>query len=444
MKNSNKLMEERGALVEELETILNTVSSESRDFTDEENERQDSIHAKIVDLDEAIQRAKNNEAVFTVAAGEAVSQSEAKEVNEIRGRFSMVKAITDIANKGGLEGLELEMVQEGRSEMQRVGQSARGNITIPSFLMRSEARANETYTVNAGSAPTQTQGDGVRGIDHLPMVEALRPVPVLERMGATVINATGDVVLPSLPDAEASTAQETSAIANIDGDFGDTKLQPKRFGMRMDLSRQLMHQADPALDAVIARDMSRALANALDKHVIADKFFATTNITDGSVASTSVAAATDYADLVSHEGGFLSQDPAGGNLCLLMDPTMASYLKGVVPTAGGPQLHLNGQVLGYDVFTSTQVEVTHVNAKDYFSGITSTTNDLDVRPIFFIDPSDLFIAQFGGIDITVDPYTLGHAGTIRLIANMYANADVRRAGSIRVLAGLTANQTAVA
>ena len=64
-----------------------------------------------MDLDEAIQRAKNNEAVFTVAAGEAVSQSEAKEVNEIRGRFSMVKAITDIANKGGLEGLELEMVR---------------------------------------------------------------------------------------------------------------------------------------------------------------------------------------------------------------------------------------------------------------------------------------------------------------------------------------------
>ena len=98
---------------------------------------------------------------------------------------------------------------EGRSEMQRVGQSARGNITIPSFLMRSEARANETYTVNVGSSTTQNQGDAVRGIDHLPMVEALRPVPVLERMGATVINATGDVVLPSLPDAEAVAAGET-------------------------------------------------------------------------------------------------------------------------------------------------------------------------------------------------------------------------------------------
>lgn len=440
MKNSNKLMEERGALVEELETILANVESESRDFTDEENERQDTIHNKIVDLDEAIQRAKNNEAVFAAAAGQAVSSSEAKEVSEIRSRFSISKAIADLTNKGQLDGVEAEMVQEGRSEMQRVGQSARGNITIPSFLMRSEARANETYTVN--STAGQNQGDATRGIDHAPIIEGLRPVPVLERMGGTVIQATGDLVLPSLPDASATATTEGTAVNNIDGDFGDTKLQPKRFAMRMDLTRQMMNQSDPTLDAVIARDMSVALANALDSHVISTNFLATSNITDGSVTSTTVCTATDYADLVSHEGGFLGQDPSGQNLVLLMDPTMAAHLKGVeLSTGSGLVLNQGNNVLGYDVFTSTNVAASSVVAKTYFSGITSATNTTTVRPIFFVDPSDLFIAQFGGIDITVDPYTLGHNGVIRLIADMYANANVRRAGSIRVLAGLTANAT---
>ena len=80
MKNSTKLMEQRGALVEELETLLNSVASEERDFTEEENEKQDSFHEQIADLDNAIQRAKNNEAVFAAAAGTASSQSEAKEV----------------------------------------------------------------------------------------------------------------------------------------------------------------------------------------------------------------------------------------------------------------------------------------------------------------------------------------------------------------------------
>ena len=134
MKNSNKLMEERGGLVEELESLLDNVTTEGRDFSDTENERQDEIHTKIADLDDAIQRAKNNEAVFAVAAGNASSKSEAKEVEQIRGKFSITKAIQDISNTGKLQGLEAEMAQEGRSELAKTGQSARGNLTIPSMM----------------------------------------------------------------------------------------------------------------------------------------------------------------------------------------------------------------------------------------------------------------------------------------------------------------------
>ena len=90
------------------------------------------------------------------------------------------------------------------------------------------------------------------------MIEGLRPVPVLERMGANVIQATSDLVLPSLPTADASKVDELGTLTNIDGDFSNVKLSPKRFGMRMDLTRQMLHQSDPQLDSIIARDMSVA------------------------------------------------------------------------------------------------------------------------------------------------------------------------------------------
>lgn len=436
MKNSKQLLEARGALVEELETILDTVATEERDFTEVENTRQDAIHREVAELDEAIKRARNNEAVFAAAAGEAVSQSEAKEVEQIRGRFSLGKAISDIANKGQLDGIELEMAQEGRSEMSATGASARGNLTIPSFLM-GEARANETYSVD--DANGQNQGEKVRGTEHAAMIEGLRPVPVLERMGATVIQATGDLVLPSLPNVEGSKVDEIGSLTNIDGDFGNVKLTPKRFGMRMDLTRQMLHQSDPQLDSVIARDMSVALANELDQFVIGTNLFGSSNITNGSVVDNDTCAATSYADFTAHEGAFLSNNPAGQNLALLMDPTMAAYLKGVSQSAGGAILNQGNEILGYPVFTSTNVATQHVDAQPYFSGIASGTNDVDIRPIFFIDPSDLFIARFGGLDVTVDALTLAHQGTIRLIANMYADANVRRAGSVQVLGGLTAD-----
>lgn len=440
MKNSNKLMEERGGLVEELESLLDNVTTEGRDFSDTENERQDEIHTKIADLDDAIQRAKNNEAVFAVAAGNASSKSEAKEVEQIRGKFSITKAIQDISNTGKLQGLEAEMAQEGRSELAKTGQSARGNLTIPSFLM-DEKRANESYGVNAGDGITlQNQGDKTRGIDHASIVEGLRPIPVLERMGATVIQATGDLVLPSLPNAEATTTSEGVSVSNVDGDFGGPKLSPKRFAMRMDLTRQMLNQSDPQLDAVIARDMSNAIANELDQYIIGTKLFASTNITDGSVVDADTCKATSYADFTRFEGEYLANNPAGPNHGILMDPVMAAYLKSVSQSTGGQILNVANEILGYNVFASTNVATQHVDADPYFSGITSTTNDVDIRPIFFLDASDLFIAQFGGLDVTIDPYTLSHTGVIRLLADYYADGNVRRAGSVQVLGGLTVNQ----
>ena len=431
-------MEERGALVEELEMLLDTVATEDRDFSEDENVRQDAIHKEVAELDTEIQRAKTNEAMFAAVAVEAVGQSEQKEQTQMRKKFSMSKAISDIVNKGGLEGLEAEMAQEGRNEMNSAGASARGNITIPSFLM-GESRANETYSVDDTNG--QNQGNKVRGVDHAPMVEGLRAESVLERMGATVIQATGNLVLPSLPNGAGSQVAEIADVANLDGDFGNVTLDPKRFSMRMDLTRQMLNQSDPALDAVIARDMSVALGNELDKYVINTNLFASTNITDATAAAADSYGATSYADLTSHEGAFLSNDPAGANLALLMDPTMAAYLKGVSQSAGGAILNVGNQVLGYDVFSSTNVGQKTVVADTYCSGIADADDTIGIRSIYFVDPSDLFIAKFGGLDVTIDSYTLAHQGTIRLIANMYANGNVRRSGSVQVLGGITANTT---
>lgn len=446
MKNSLKLKEQRATLVEELQAAVDLATSEDRDFTEAEETRQAEIHEEVKALDGKITKAEETEQILLRnAAVVAPAAAEAKEKQEVRGRFSISKAISDIVNKGQLDGLEAEMAQEGRSEMARFGKTSRGNLTIPSFLM--EGRANEPYgdaSSPGNSVTLQGQGSHLIGKDVQPLVEGLRPVPVIERMGATRIAATGDVVLPVLPNEAATTTNEGTTVSNIDGDFSSVTLSPERFAMRMDLTRQLLVQSAANLDSVIQADMSNAIANALDKKIIGDIFsqLATaSSITDGSVTSTTVCTATDFADLTSHEGGFLSQNPAGQNLAMLMDPTMASYLKGVESSAGGQVANLNNTVLGFPVFTSTNVETQSVVAKTYFSGITSTTNTTTVRPIFFLDPADIFYATFGNLDVTIDGFTEAHKGVVRLIADYYADGAIRRTGSGRILAGLTANAT---
>lgn len=446
MKHSLKLKEQRASLVEELQKIVDLAEAEERDFNTEEEARQGEIHAEVNTLDEKIVQAEKTEEVLlrNVAEVAAPAAAEKKEVEKIRGRFSISKAISDIVNKGHLDGIEAEMSQEGRRELSAMGKTTRGNLTLPAMLV--EGRANEPYGVSSspGNSVTLQGQSGIVGTDVAAMVEGLRPVPVLERMGATRIQAQGDVVLPSLPNEAATETNEGATVNNIDGDFQTVTLSPKRFAMRMDLSRQLLVQSAANLDSVIQADMANAIANKLDEDMIDDIFtqLATAgNITDGSTGSGTSATATDYLDLTNHEGGFLSQNPSGQNLAMLMDPTMASFLKQVSQSSGGAILNSGNEILGYPVFTSTNATTKTVVADTYFSGITDTDDTLVVRPIYFLDPADIFYAVFGQLDVTIDPYTSAHTGVVRLIADYYADGAIRRTGSGRILAGLTANTT---
>jgi HK97 family phage major capsid protein len=447
MKNSLKLKEQRAALVEELQATVDLATTEERDFNEEEETRQAEIHESVKELDNKIAKAEETEQILLRnVAGTAVSTSEAKEKEEVRGRFSISKAISDIVNTGQLSGLEAEIAQEGRSEMANFGKSVRGNLTIPSFIM--EGRANEPYgdSSSPGNSVTlQGQGSHLIGKDINPLVEGLRPVPVIERMGATRIAAQGDVVLPVLPNQDATVTNEGATVNNIDGDFSSVTLSPKRFAMRMDLSRQLLLQSAANLDSVIQADMANAIANALDKDIIDDiytQLIGASKFSSGSAASATSCAATDYQDLTTHEGGFLAQNPAGANLALLMDPTMAAALKGVSQSAGGQILNVGNEILGYPVFTSTNVATATVVAQTYFTSTITDANDtVATRPIFFLDPADIFYATFGNLDVTIDGFTEAHKGVVRLIADYYADGAIRRTGSGRVLHGLTVDTT---
>ncbi|MDB4694394.1 hypothetical protein OAF30_03090, partial [Flavobacteriales bacterium] len=248
MKNSLKMKEQRATLVEELQASVDLATTEERDFTEAEESRQGEIHTEVQALDGKITKAEETESILLRNVAGSAPVSEKKEKQQIRGAFSISKAISDIVNTGRLEGLEAEMAQEGRSEMANMGKTTRGNLTLPSFFM--EGRASEPYGTESsptGGATLQGQS-GIIGTDVNPLAAGLRPVPIIEQMGATRIQAQGDVVLPVLPNQDATQTGEGATVNNIDGDFSAVTLSPKRFAMRMDLSRQLLIQSAANLD----------------------------------------------------------------------------------------------------------------------------------------------------------------------------------------------------
>ncbi len=57
------------------------------------------------------------------------------------------------------------------------------------------------------------------------------------------------------------------------------------------------------------------------------------------------------------------------------------------------------------------------------------TNQVDANTVFFGNWADCILASWGGIDVTVDPYSVAETATVRLIINAFVDVGVRHAAS---------------
>lgn len=457
MKTSNKLMEERGALVEELETLLDTVASAERDFSDTENERQDEIHAKIVDLDDSIQRAKNNEAVFTKKSNKAVavdmrsSASAENEMASIAKKFSLTEGIRSLAQGRPLEGVLREMDQEARKEANESGISLRGEFNIPAALSYGKRTA---YGVSSADANIHTSSniDGMLQDNSFEAALSLQGKSVIAQAGATQLSGfAGDVKLPTMPgnsvvsDGGSGDAHEGDAITVGNADFESVTLKPTRFAGAVDISKHLMYSANGQLDDLFGRDLGNAIAAKFDEHVLTElreRLGAADRHSAGrSNAAKTAGLATDFSDVARLMGVYLGGNPDDLNRAFFMSPEIYGHLLAQTADAGGMiQAAAGEQVLGHPAFVTTNVKNASFETLEYF-GDTDTNDTITASPIMCVDASDIFMCTWAGLSINVDVYTEALKGVVRVIADGYMDGNIRRSGSGALAAGLTVDTT---
>ncbi len=92
-------------------------------------------------------------------------------------------------------------------------------------------------------------------------------------------------------------------------------------------------------------------------------------------------------------------------------------LKGTLLDAGsgGFLMESNGSLLEYRVVMSNVVS--KAGTKGTGTGLSSA---------IFGDWNELVIGQWGGIDLTIDPYTLAVGGQIKIIAQGFFNVHIQR------------------
>ena len=376
--DSVELIDKKNQLKIQAEAIIGNAEKESRKLDDDEKAKFEALKNQMEEVDNEFRK---------------INEKLNKETNKRNmENFSLLKAINDIANNRQLDERSQEVVNEGISEMRKSGLSYSGQIVLPV----TEARADVQATVEGA-------GQEVVAEDKLNILEPLRASLVMVQAGANYMTGlVGNVSIPVYSGSNVGWAGEIEAAKDGAGTFSEVTLSPKRITAFLDVSKQFLLQDSASAEALLRADIVRAIANKLEATILGDK--------DGSATQPKglFYDVADYYD-ISYESivelvAYLEQQNVTGDIKFILSPLMKALLKTTKKDEGsGLFVMEDGEIDGLPVLsTSACMGLAIGNWADYV------------------------IAQWGGIDLTIDPYSQATNGKVRLVVNAYFDAKPRR------------------
>lgn len=312
--------------------------------------------------------------------------------------FSLIKAINDVVNNRNINEDALNVIEMGATEMRKSGLSYSGQIQLP---------VEERGTAIA--ATVATDGQEIVATDKLNILEPLRGKSILAEAGATFLTGlVGNISIPNYTGSTCGWKGELEAADNGKGTFGSVELSPKRLTAYIDISKQFLTQDSVGAEEMLRSDIVNALIAKLEQTIFGDAVGDTTK--PAGIFNGAEVVAPSYAGVCAAEAALTDYL---GDKRFVMSPTAKSSFKQTTISGEKSDLRLlmqGNEVDGYPVSASSNV-VTGGYA--------------------FGDFSELVVAQWGGIDIVVDPYTLATKNAIRLVINAFFDAKVRREGAIK-------------
>lgn len=377
--DSLEILDRKEQLRAELNSMLDNAEKEQRKLTEDETTRFEALNTEIRNLDKQIIDIKK----------------ETKEVRKM-GKFSLLKAINDIANNRQLDERALEVVNQGITEMRKAGQNYSGQIQLPL-----EERATVQATVEGQGAETVAE-------DLLNILEPLRAKLVLAQAGASYMTGlVGNISIPAYSGSQVTWEGEVAEAKDGAGTFTEVKLEPHRLTAYIDLSKQFLIQDSVSAEEMLKRDIVNAIANKLEATILGSETIV--NAPEGLLNGVSAdSSAITYEDIVAMETE-LEEANVRGDIKFVVSPSAKAVLKTTKLDAGSGKFAMEGnEVNGYPVLCTSAV-----------AG----------KGVIYGNFNDLVIGQWGGIDLTVDPYTQAANGKVRLVINAYFDAKPRRAES---------------
>ena len=310
-------------------------------------------------------------------------------------KFSLVKAIRNIAENRNLDDSTMAVINAGREEMRKSGLSYAGQIQLPS-----EKRAIVSVTA---------EGDDTVATDVFNILDPLRSNLVLAQAGAKVLdNLVGDVKIPVLGASNVGWEGENDDAADGSGAITSVTLKPKRLSCFIDVSKQMIWQESAGVEDAIRRDIVEAIAHKFQATILgagAGDATQPSGLFHGLVDK----AATDFDSMAAIEADLETANVS--NISYIASPKARAAMRAMTKGAKNNAVvaYANGEFDGTPVYSTSDV----ANSK-FLVG----------------DFSNLYLGQWGAIDLVVDNYTQATKGAIRLVVNVYLDAVNARPNSI--------------
>ena len=423
MNKIKALKEERGRLLGELATLQNTIEKEARSMAETETNRLAEIEARLGAIKAEVESLEKLQNLAAQAAGNVASRSEEKEKANMAKEYSFKRAM-EMAITGRRDGVEGEFSAMGGDEFQRSGVSVSAHsIKIPSEVFKRDMTVTGGTSGSEGGVNVQTSVGSI--------IDVLLPKTVLNGLGVQKLSGlVGNLDLPTastLPSAgwntENGTATEKSPA------FSKITFSPKRLAAYIQVSNQLMLQSSNSIDGYVRNWLLNAMAQSLETAaikgggsneptgIIAN---ASVNVTyAGGAASNSTnanGAAPVWADVVNLMKAV--ENANGNGVAYLTNPLVKAKLQTTARQSSGVEGNFiwpsgGTDLNGYPVATTTLVP------SNLSKGTSST-----LSAMIFGDFSKMAIASWGGMELTVDPYSGATAGLTNVVLNAYLDTNL--------------------
>lgn len=387
VEKTDEVQEDKEVPTQEEVEKKNTETDDEKDVQDETVEKSDE---EVVDED----KDKDND-----VEGEDKEDIETRStliykhinINTMKEqRFSLLKAIRNVAENRNFDPLTAKVVADGQKEMRQAGLNTVGQIYIPF-----EQRAAVSVTA---------EGSDIVGTNLMAIEPALRAKNVLVQSGAKFMTGlSGNVQIPRLSPSNVGWQNEVGQAVDGAPTFDNVTLTPHRLTCFVDLSKQLLVQDSLSVEEAIRQDIIAAITSKLEATILSADARTVSN-PGGLMAGKTPTAVATFADICKLEAAVESAGVLNP-VSYVVSPSVRANFRDMTKGKGMQLAYVDNSLDGATVLSTGNMKDKHFIVADW---------------------TNLALAQFGSLDITVDSYSQAVNGCVRLVINSYWDCQAIR------------------